>query len=85
MALTARYWTKIFVVFVILSYIVAYLFLLVYMWIDTVRRIPQSLQANCPLPAQTPVYLHKHPCVKNKSVLNQPLPTCSAVRLLLPG
>jgi hypothetical protein len=36
-ALTARYWTKIFVVFVILSYIVAYLFLLVYMWIDTVR------------------------------------------------
>ncbi len=59
MALTARYWTKIFVVFVILSYIVAYLFLLVYMWIDTVRFglrvceppvLTRSVNSNAPAP-----------------------------------
>lgn len=38
-ALTARYWTRIFVVFVVLSYVVAYIFLLVYMWVDTVSAL----------------------------------------------
>ena len=32
-ALTARYWTKLFVLFTVLSYVCAYLFMLVYMWI----------------------------------------------------
>ena len=32
-ALTARYWTTLFVVFTVLSYVCAYLFMLVYMWI----------------------------------------------------
>ena len=32
-ALTARYWTTLFVVFTLLSYFCAYLFMLVYMWI----------------------------------------------------
>ena len=34
-ALTARYWTKVFVVFTVLSYLMAYLFMLVYMWAIT--------------------------------------------------
>ncbi len=32
-AVTARYWTTLFVVFTLLSYFCAYLFMLVYMWI----------------------------------------------------
>jgi len=32
-ALTARYWTKLFVLFVVLSYACTYAFMLVYMWI----------------------------------------------------
>jgi len=32
-ALTARYWTKLFVVFVALSYVCTYAFMLVYMWV----------------------------------------------------
>ena len=32
-ALTARYWTTLFVVFVVLSYACTYAFMLVYMWI----------------------------------------------------
>ena len=56
MALTARYWTKIFVVFVILSYIVAYLFLLVYMWIDTVRTKIYGLYATSVPPITSPCF-----------------------------
>ena len=33
--LTARYWTRVFAAFVGLTYICTYLFMLVYMWVDT--------------------------------------------------
>lgn len=34
-ALTARYWTRIFVVCTILSYVLGYAFMLVFMWVET--------------------------------------------------
>lgn len=34
-ALTARYWTTVFVVCTILSYVLSYAFMLVYMWVQT--------------------------------------------------
>ena len=43
-ALTARYWTKVFVVFVVLSYLCAYLFMLLYMWVEVAFEIYDPAQ-----------------------------------------
>ena len=43
-ALTARYWTTIFVVCTVLSYLLAYVFMLVYMWAETAVNIYDPAQ-----------------------------------------